>query len=46
MDSFLQVMAAVNAAPLPVEDAVKLGLITGTKYSADATHDLRIMRRF
>lgn len=42
----LQVLAAVNAAPFPVEDAVKQGLITGTKYSADATHDLRIKRKF
>ncbi len=39
-------MAAVNAAPFPVEDAVKLGLITGTKYSADASHELKIMRAF
>lgn len=39
-------MTAVNAAQFPVEDAVKQGLITGTKYSADATHNLRIKRKF
>ena len=39
-------MAAVNAAPFPVEDAVKQGFIIGTKYSADATHDLKVIRKF
>ncbi len=36
----------MNAAPSPAEDAMKQGLIIATKYSSDATHELRVMGKF